>query len=62
MAHALKSNAGQFGKIAIGLHWISALLIIVLLGSGFRAGFASDPEVKVAALRVHLPVAIFVRS
>ena len=60
MAHPVKSNPYQFGKIAIGLHWISALLIIALLGSGFRAGFSTDPEVKVSALQVHLPVAIFV--
>ena len=28
----------------------------MLLGTGFRAGFATDPEVKVAVLRIHLPV------
>jgi len=60
MAHPAKSTRVHFGKIAIGLHWISALLIVVLLGSGFRAGFATDTEVKTAALRVHLPVAIAV--
>jgi len=32
----------QFGKIGSGLHWISALLIIAVLGSGFRVGFATD--------------------
>lgn len=60
MAHPAKSTADHFGKIGIGLHWISALLIIVLLGSGFRAGFATDTDVKTAALQVHLPVAIVV--
>lgn len=60
MAHPTKSTADQFGKIGIGLHWISALLIIALLGSGFRAGFATDTSVKTAALQVHLPVALLV--
>lgn len=60
MAHPTKSTADEFGKIGIGLHWISALLIIVLLGSGFRAGFSTDTDVKAAALQVHLPVAILV--
>ena len=60
MSHPAKSTAEQFGKIGIGLHWISALLIIVLLGTGFRAGFATDTSIKTAALQVHLPVAILV--
>ena len=60
MVHPAKSSADQFGKIGIGLHWISALLIIVLLGSGFRAGFATETDVKIAALQMHLPVAILV--
>ncbi|MGB5868904.1 MAG: cytochrome b [Albidovulum sp.] len=60
MAHPVKSSVDHFGKVGIGLHWISALLIIVLLGSGFRAGFSTDTGVKTAALQVHLPVAILV--
>lgn len=60
MTRQPKSTADEFGKVAVGLHWISALLIIVLLGTGFRAGFATDPQVKISALQVHLPVAILV--
>ncbi len=60
MSHPAKSTEDQFGKIGIGLHWISAALVIVLLGSGFMAGFATEPEVKTAALQVHLPVALLV--
>ncbi len=56
----MKSSNHAYGTIARILHWLSALLIIVLIGSGFRSGFATDPEVKLAALRIHLPVAFAV--
>lgn len=55
-----KSTDSRFGGVAICIRWVSALLIVVLLGSGFRSGFATDPEVKAAILRVHLPVAVIV--
>ena len=55
-----KSTESRFSSVARLIHWISAALIIILLGSGFRAGFVTDPEVKAAVLRVHLPVAIIV--
>lgn len=42
------------------LHWGSAALIVVLVGSGLRAGLSDDPAVKVQALQVHLPVAVLV--
>jgi len=42
------------------LHWGSAALIVVLVGSGLCAGLSDDPAVKVQALQVHLPVAILV--
>lgn len=56
----MKSSNHAYGTIAKILHWLSALLILVLIGSGFRSGFATDPEVKLAALSVHLPVAFAV--
>ena len=56
----MKSNSENYGKIAVSIHWFSAVLIVVLLGSGFRAGFSEDVATKVDALRVHLPVAVLV--
>lgn len=60
MANQIKSSESRFGVVAVSVHWISALLILVLLGSGFSAGYASDAETKAAILRVHLPVAVAV--
>ena len=35
-------------------------MILVLLGSGFRAGNSVGPETKATFLRVHVPVAVTV--
>lgn len=56
----LKSKSDRYGAVAVSIHWISAVLILALLGSGFQAGNAMDPTAKAAFLRVHIPVAIFV--
>ncbi len=52
-----KSTETHYGSVAVRIHWISALLVFVLIGSGFRSGFSEDAASKAAALRVHLPVA-----
>ncbi len=56
----MRSDDNAYGSIAIFIHWASALLIFVLLASGFRSGFADDPALKAMALRIHVPVAILV--
>ncbi|GAB5448872.1 cytochrome b [Gymnodinialimonas sp.] len=53
----MKSSDTRYGGVARAIHWGSALLVLVLLISGFRSGFAVNPEVKRAALTVHVPVA-----
>ncbi|MGJ3265499.1 MAG: cytochrome b [Salinarimonas sp.] len=56
----MKSDDEGFGTVARAIHWASALLILVLIASGFASGFSEDAAVKTAALRVHLPVALMV--
>jgi cytochrome b561 len=56
----MRSNADGYGTVAVLIHWTSAVLIVVLLGTGFRAGFSEDVAAKAAALRVHVPVALLV--
>jgi cytochrome b561 len=56
----MKSTPTSYGSIAVTIHWLSAVLVIVLLGSGFRAGLSEAPEAKAAILSVHIPVAIVV--
>ncbi len=55
-----KSTRTKYGSIAITIHWIMAILILVLLGSGFRAASTVVAEAKATILLVHAPVGISV--
>jgi cytochrome b561 len=57
---SLKSRADRYGAVAISIHWLSAMLIVLLLGSGFRAANAASAVAKAELLRVHVPVALAV--
>ncbi|MCW2284061.1 cytochrome b561 [Rhodoblastus acidophilus] len=56
----IKSSPQTYGAVAISLHWLSALLILALLWSGFRAAGLHDPAAKAALLRLHLPAGLLV--
>ncbi|CAN7653986.1 cytochrome b [Rhizobium sp. LjRoot258] len=56
----VKSRPDRYGAIAVSTHWLSAILILALLGSGFRAAYAMDAAAKAGFLRFHIPVAIVV--
>ena len=56
----LKSTGDRYGSVAVTIHWLSALLIIALLGTGFRAAGATDLSAKAQILSVHAPIAITV--
>ncbi len=55
-----KSSNDQYGSVAITIHWLSALLIVALLVSGFRAGGMEDAVAKAEFLRVHIALGITV--
>ncbi len=55
---ALKSTTDHYGTVAVTIHWLSALLIVVLIGSGFRAAGIEDSAAKAGILRLHLPLGI----
>jgi len=56
----LKSTPDRYGAVVVSMHWLTALLIIVLIASGFRAAGTVDAAAKAAVLRVHVPVAVAV--
>ncbi len=56
----LKSRLERYGTVAVSIHWLSAVLILALLGSGFQAANAMDTATKAAFLRFHIPIAIMV--
>ena len=51
-----KSSPNRYGRVAIAIHWTSALLIIALLIAGFRAADLTDPAAKISLLRIHAPI------
>ena len=55
---SLKSTNSSYGPVAVTIHWISAVLIIALLGLGFRASDAADPEAKASILQIHATLGI----
>lgn len=57
---ALKGTLDHYGTMAVSIHWISVVLILILIGSGFRAANTVDPVAKAAILRLHVPIAVAV--
>lgn len=55
---SLKSTHDRYGKVAVGIHWLSALAIVALLGSGIRADGATEAAEKIPFLRVHVALGI----
>lgn len=53
---SIKSTANRYGTVAVMIHWLSAILILTLIGSGFRASGMEDAASKAAILRLHLPL------
>ncbi len=57
---ALKSSPDHYGTTAVSIHWISVVLILILIGSGFRAANTVDLAAKAAILRLDAPIAVAV--
>lgn len=55
-----KSTAIRYGAVPIFIHWITALALLGLLVSGFRAEDMADDAAKIDILRVHTAVGITV--
>lgn len=53
-----KSTASHYGTVAVTIHWLSALLIVALIGSGFCAAGTTDLDAKALILSVHAPLGI----
>ncbi|MEM7017092.1 MAG: cytochrome b/b6 domain-containing protein [Pseudomonadota bacterium] len=55
-----KSSNTHYGTVAVTLHWLSALLILILIGSGFRADGMENPAIKADILKVHIPIGVVI--
>jgi cytochrome b561 len=53
-----RSSATRYGSVAIAIHWLTALLIVLLFVTGLSAAGQTDESVKIALLRAHVPLGI----
>lgn len=56
----MKSTPTQYGSVAVTIHWLSAIFILAMLGSGFRAASMTESAAKEAVLMFHVPLGIFI--
>lgn len=49
----VKSTTERYGALALAIHWITAVAIIVVLITGFRADDMTDAVTKTPVLRAH---------
>lgn len=50
---SLRSSTQRYGRVAIAIHWLTALAIILMLASGLSAGNMLDEAQKLGLLRAH---------
>ena len=55
---SMMSRTDRYGAMAVSIHWLSAVLILVLIATGFRAADTIDPAAKAQLLRIHVPIAV----
>ncbi|MGI9570766.1 MAG: cytochrome b, partial [Desulfobulbia bacterium] len=57
---SLKSTQTRYSNVVVTIHWLTAILIIAALGSGFRAANTLDITTKSQLLAVHVSLAMTV--
>ena len=55
----LKNTEQNYGRVAVGFHWVSALLILMMLPLGFLMQKASEAE-KIQWYRIHILIGILI--
>jgi cytochrome b561 len=50
---SLRSSPTHYGSVAVAIHWITALAIFGMLGTGLAADNTADEAVKLSLLRGH---------
>jgi len=58
----MKSTPPKYGSVAVTIHWLSAILILGLLGSGFRAASLTGSAAKEAILSIHAPLGLAIAA
>ncbi len=56
----MRSTSEKYGSIAVTIHWVSAFIILTLMGSGFIADSLSVSSTKVFVLSLHVPLGVLI--
>ena len=56
----MKSTSKHYGSVAVTIHWLSAILILAMLGSGFVATSQTESAAKLTILAFHVPAGVLV--
>lgn len=56
----MKSSSTKYGSVAVTIHWLSAVAILAMLGSGFRAASLTDSAAKEAILMFHVTLGLVI--
>ncbi|MEM7378775.1 MAG: cytochrome b/b6 domain-containing protein [Pseudomonadota bacterium] len=55
-----RSAPHRYGSVAVTFHWLSAVLLVVMLFSGSRVAEIDNPQSKLVLLRVHVCLGVAV--
>ena len=53
---SMKSSNTRYGSVAIAIHWLTAIIILMLFATGLLAAGQADPAAKLALVRFHVPL------
>jgi cytochrome b561 len=53
---SLKSSNVRYGSVAIAIHWLTAIVVVMLFATGLLAAGQADPAAKLALVRFHVPL------
>ncbi len=56
----MKSTSSRYGAVAVTIHWLTVLLVLALVGTGFRASGMEDAAAKADLLRVHISIGVLI--
>ncbi len=56
----MKSSPTHYGSVAVTIHWLSAVSILAMLGTGFRAASVTESAAKEAILMIHVPLGVLI--
>jgi len=56
----LRSSSTRYGAVAIAIHWLTALAILGMLGTGLAAANTGDEAVRLSLLRGHAVMGVTV--